>query len=265
MQKPAYVIYRGMWDLIDWVFPPVCGGCGQRGDVWCPGCDASTSQIAGPICIRCGQKTNRAGGICSECQNHPPVYHASRAFGQFFGPLRRAIHQLKYKRDLGLGLVFAGMLNRLYVDLDWQIDVVVPVPLSKARKAQRGYNQAAIIAYPFSLIAGLAYSARMVWRIRDTQSQVGLSHLERQINVRDAFQANSRTCNQKSILVIDDVSTTGSTLNACATALLEAGAGRVYGLTVARPDHPQHEHALQGEEFEAALPSNYTPGGTYDT
>jgi ComF family protein len=184
------------------------------------------------------------------CEVTRPNYTALRAFGIFSGPLRSAIHQLKYERNLGLGNAFAIMLRDLFIDLHWPVNYVVPVPLSKARFKQRGYNQAAVIAYPFALLAGLQYSSKILKRTKDTRSQVGLSQRDRQVNVHDAFEAKTRDCYNLSFLVIDDVATTGSTLNACAAALLQAGANQIYCLTIARTDHPQFAVGLQEEQLE---------------
>ena len=110
----------------------------------------------------------------------------------------------------------------------------MPVPLGNKREKQRGYNQAALIAKPLASSLQLPYNPQILSRTRETISQVELSLKERQQNVNDAFQANRQQIQEKNILVIDDVTTSGSTLNACAKALIANGAKAVYGLTVAR-------------------------------
>ncbi|MGE5224806.1 MAG: ComF family protein [Omnitrophica WOR_2 bacterium] len=128
------------------------------------------------------------------------------------------------------------MINSLN-QLKWKIDVVVPVPLGVARLAERGYNQAALLARPVSLGMGLSYSSKALFRIRETRSQVELKASERKSNVKGAFQARSELVDGKHVLVIDDVATTGSTLGECARALLEAGAAQVVGFTLARASY----------------------------
>ena len=118
--------------------------------------------------------------------------------------------------------------------LDWTVDLVVPVPLSNKRYKERGYNQIALVAHPFSLQMGLVYSSRILFRKEHTLSQVGLSAIERKKNVEGAFWADANRITGKSILLMDDVATTGSTLAAAAAALVDAGASRVYALTLAR-------------------------------
>ncbi|MDH5507737.1 MAG: ComF family protein [Anaerolineae bacterium] len=124
--------------------------------------------------------------------------------------------------------------------LNWDIDLVVPVPLSKGRLRERGYNQAAALARPLAWAWGLCYSDAALRKIRETSSQVSLSLDQRKANVVGAFSANPRIALNRNILVVDDVMTTGATLDACAAALKQAGAQYIYGLTLARtPDMPQ--------------------------
>jgi len=150
------------------------------------------------------------------------------------GPLRDAIHALKYKRDIGLGEELALHLIELFKKQNWQIDMVAPVPLGKERLEERGYNQSHYIALPIALSCGLAYKPDAIKRIRNTSSQVGLNIKERLQNVQGAFWGNTKRLKGKSILLIDDVTTTGATIQACAQACLQAQAVNVYGLTVAR-------------------------------
>jgi ComF family protein len=122
----------------------------------------------------------------------------------------------------------------MYEGQGWLIDVVVPVPLGIARLKERGYNQAALIAHPFALASGLRYAPRALLRTRETRSQVGLSITERKINVTDAFKARHEIVGGKRVLLIDDVTTSSATLDACAAALRKDGADQVYCLTLAR-------------------------------
>jgi ComF family protein len=118
------------------------------------------------------------------------------------------------------------------------VELVTPVPLGVARHAQRGYNQSALLAFPLALSSKLAYGSQALIKVREARSQVGLSLAERFENVAGAFQASPKIVAGKTILIVDDVTTSGATMQACATALLQAGAHQVYGLTLARADHP---------------------------
>lgn len=125
--------------------------------------------------------------------------------------------------------------------LNWRMDMIVPMPLGKKRMKERGYNQAALIAKPLAIALQVEYAPHAITRIKETRTQVGLNKLERKKNVEGAFQAGA-SVKRKSIVVLDDVSTTGATLSSIAEALCQAGAARVYALTVARA--LQH-HSLQ--------------------
>ncbi len=133
-----------------------------------------------------------------------------------------------------MGESLALHLVELTETLNWPVQLVAPVPLSKQRLRERGYNQSGLLARPLALATGLAYRPWALWRVRDTRSQVGLNERERLQNVMGAFEADSKEVNGKNVLVIDDVATTGATQNGCAEALLKAGARAVYGLTLAK-------------------------------
>lgn len=140
---------------------------------------------------------------------------------------------------MGLGDALAVPLADFADSLDWPLDVVVPIPLGKKRRQERGYNQVDLIARPFSLALGLDYKPAALKRHRETNSQVGLSAVERRVNMQNAFVANTSLVRGKTVLVMDDVSTTGSTLSSSADALYQSGAKDVFALTVARalPHH----------------------------
>lgn len=157
-----------------------------------------------------------------------------RSWAIFAGPLREALLHLKYRRDLGLGEALARPLIRLFDELDWTVDIVVPVPLGVARQQERGYNQAALIARPLALGCGLALRSQALVRKRETRSQVGLTYAQRRENVGGAFQSQSQWVEDRRVLLVDDVATSSATLDACAAALLASGARQVFGLTVAR-------------------------------
>ncbi len=160
--------------------------------------------------------------------------------------MRKAIHRLKYKRDVALGEALAQPMIRCLQTQAWPIDLVAPVPLGLARKAERGYNQAALLARPIALSLGLEYRSNIVWRGRETRSQVGLSAEARRENVAGAFWAKAVQVRGKRVLIVDDVLTTGATVNACAQAVIEAGAECVYGLTLARAGQAHAENSQAG-------------------
>lgn len=232
-ERLVYQAYRLFWSMIDGLYPPVCGGCEEKGKRWCEACNRLTQVLVPPICPVCGQPQVEQV-LCRRCLQSPPAYTALRSWAVFSSQVRNAIHRLKYKGDMGLGEVLSRPLVACLQQYGWAVDVIIPVPLGLARLAERGYNQAALLAWPISLALGIPYRPKSLRRVRETRSQVGLKLAERQENVRDAFEAHCKWVAEKTVLVVDDVTTSGSTLDACAVALLDAGARAVYGLTLAR-------------------------------
>jgi competence protein ComFC len=229
---PAYTLYHTLWTAIDWLYPPVCGGCGTFAERWCPECQANTTRLLVNICPRCGD-LEPGGSLCPECNANPPAYLQLRSWGTFNGPLRAALLSLKYRNDIGLGEALSRHLSDLYQSQAWKADLIIPVPLGAARQRERGYNQAALLAYPFALRNSIQYLPGALKRSRETRSQVGLGVEQRQQNVSGAFTASPQIAGM-TVIVVDDTTTTGATISACASALLQAGAVRVYGLTLAR-------------------------------
>jgi ComF family protein len=152
------------------------------------------------------------------------------------------MHQLKYRRNMALGETLADQMSGYVKQLDWHFDIIVPIPLGTKRLKERGYNQSAMVAHPLALKLNVLYRPDLLIRSKETRSQVGLTRKERKNNISNAFIATSKAFG-KTILIIDDVATTGSTLSAAAEALLLAGAEKVYAFTVARALKHQMAHA----------------------
>ncbi len=157
----AYTLYQSIWSSLDWIFPPRCGGCGKSGSRWCASCQRDTVLIRPPFCPICGAISVERGG-CRTCRRHPPEFSALRSWGVFTGPLQNALHRLKYHRDIALGEVLSRNMVDCLLEQQWSLDLVVPVPLGVARLAERGYNQAALLAKPVALACGLGYSTKLL-------------------------------------------------------------------------------------------------------
>lgn len=216
------------------LFPPSCGGCERVGYRWCNQCQQSLIPLPELVCDICGEP-QKAQGTCAKCTVSRPPYKALRSWVVFKDPVRSALHTLKYGRNIGgLGGDLAWPLAQYVEALNWDVDMLVPIPLSQQRLSERGYNQVALIAHPLAMIHKWNYAPGALQRIKYTHSQVGLTAEQRHENVHNAFLANSRLVHNKKVLLIDDVATTGATLNAASKALVEAGASNVYALTAAR-------------------------------
>lgn len=228
------LINRSFWGTLDWVYPPACASCGEPGERLCGDCHAKINFIKGKHCLICGVPMQGSADHCSACLSMPRLFTAVRNLAVYDGVIRDCIHALKYENNQGIGVVFTDELAAMVAAAGWLPDLVMPVPLSRQRMAERGYNQAAVLARPLAARLDISYHPFGIERIRDTASQVGLSGEARRRNVSGAFKAVHEIVGGQRVLLIDDVMTTGSTLEACAGALSDAGTAAVYCLTLAR-------------------------------
>lgn len=233
MQLKQFVT-RGFWQVLDWVYPPVCASCGEPGYRLCPDCYEKINFMHGNQCQVCGCSINKASRLCEACREHMPPYDGVRSLAYYEGVIRECVHALKYENNQSLGDTFSASLAELIINENWQIDIVVPVPLSVQRYHERGYNQSSLLAKPLAAQLRLKVNPFALKRIRHTASQVGLSADERHQNVIGAFKAEADLVRGKNILLVDDVMTTGATMTACAQAAKDGGAKFVYGVTLAR-------------------------------
>jgi len=217
---------------VDLVFPPRCAGCGATGTEWCEVCDARLERISPPICRCCGRPLDRAR-LCPDCR-HKPFPLQTRAYAVYAGPLGHALLQMKYRPNRRLAEIMSGWLADLVSHESWPIDLVVAVPLSVRRRTVRGYNQSELFARRLSRRLGVSFADGALLRTRDTHSQVGLDPAARAANVQGAFLAFGERVDGRSVLVVDDLVTTGATMAACHAALETAGARRTYAVAIGR-------------------------------
>ena len=236
-------MYHLAWLAADWLYPPICAGCGRPGSRWCVECAEKAAVITHPICPTCGAPVS-PGEPCHECKNHPPSFDFLRSWAVFGGPVRSALHHLKYGKDLGIAEVLARPLVEIVKFEKWEIDLIIPIPLSKSHLRQRGYNQAEAIAVPVSLALKKKCVTNFVTRSKETSSQIDLSAAQRYANLQDAFSVNPAKLKGRDILLIDDVATTGATLNSCSKALKDVGVETVYCLTVAKALRKNNEASV---------------------
>jgi ComF family protein len=144
---------------------------------------------------------------------------------------------MKYRREVGLGEALAWNAAVFVDKMGWTADAITPIPLSEQRLAERGYNQVDLIAHPLARLMHWQYIPGALRRSRHTRSQVGLSANERRENVSGAFLAKSQLVKGKTILLMDDVATTGATLDSASRSLIDAGAAKVYAFTFAKAIH----------------------------
>jgi len=225
---PAFA--RTLAALLDWIFPSKCGGCGRVGHHLCPQCLAQIAYIGADA--RTAWQLNPRGA---------PALRGMHSVAWFEGPLRTAIHNFKYSGQRVLAKPLAGLLLRDWERCRFPVDMVVAVPLHPQRQKERGYNQSHLLAMEFGRATGIPVAKDALRRTRHTLPQVTLTAAERWQNVQGAFQGEPSALAGKSVLLIDDVCTTGATLEACARAALDAGARTVWAMTLCRPRLPDED------------------------
>ncbi len=233
-QAAAPLLARVGQALLDLLFPPRCVGC-RRGGAWlCAACLEQVGRVSGALCLRCGRPFAGAGP-CPACRAGHWALDAARAPLFFEGAVQRAVHELKYRGRRVLAAPLAGLLAGYLQGLGWPAAAIVPVPLHRERQQARGYNQSALLGRAMAAQLGWPLLERGLERWRPTRPQVGLDGLARHENVRGAFRWVGAGPPPPRVLLLDDVYTTGATMEACAQALRQAGASEVRGLALARP------------------------------
>ena len=220
--------------FVDFLFPSRCIGCGEWGSFLCAGCSTKLPRISMPVCAKCGRPES-SGPLCSACWGWNSNIDGIRSSFRFDGVIRQAIYQLKYHNLKAIAGQMAEFLFQYMVQNPLPVDVLVAVPLHKRRLKHRGYNQSELIAKKLSNLSLLPVLTDCLYRSKDCPPQARTETVEeRRKNVYDAFICRDLRLMGKRVLLIDDVCTSGATLEACAAALKLARASSVWGLTLAR-------------------------------
>jgi competence protein ComFC len=216
------------------LFPKHCFGCRQEGSWLCPNCQKRLSYLKTFSCPFCQTVTNR-GELCLNCQSQYSLTGILAACS-FQSPTRELIHQLKYQKTKELCQLLTKILIKGTVKrLPEGRKIIVPVPLHPNQLRKRGFNQAELLAQELAQRLEITYNPDILKRIKDTKSQTKLNRQERLANLKDAFALNQKMdLRGISILLVDDVSTTGITLDQAAKALRLAQPNQIWGLVVAK-------------------------------
>ena len=219
---------------LDLLFPRWCIGCGREGDFLCQSCRQLLPRIMPPLCPRCG-KPQLSGILCSGCVGWQAEIDGIRSPFRFDGVIRQSIHQLKYRNLRALAQPLSKLLHDYIVTNPVPGEVLVPVPLHQKRLKERGYNQSRLLARELGKLINLPVVDDCLTRQGYASPQARASTVdERRSNVANAFNCSNHRLRDKQVLLIDDVSTSGATLDACAVALKAAGVTTVWGLVLAR-------------------------------
>ena len=222
------------------LYPPRCLVCHALGESGlCAGCAAQIVSVAAPRCEVCGQALPGDADACGHCRRRRPAFVRARAMGAYDGVLRSAIHQFKYRERpqmaVPLGRLLAAFAREQAAALNGlRFDGVLAVPMHPTRQRLRGYNQSERLARVVGAELGLPLSLNALARIRPTHPQVGLSAEARRTNLNGAFAVrDADSVTGKTLLLMDDVVTSGSSLYECCVTLKASGATAVYALTLA--------------------------------
>lgn len=232
----------GMWSLAlrefaELLLPQRCVACGAFGDALHAACVEGLPLASGDRCDRCWAPMAGGGAWCPRCEVTPPsALIARRAAFRFDGAARRAILEAKFDGIRAL-LEPLSLAAAEAVPLAWGVECVVPVPLHASRERERGFNQGVLIASGVARVLEVPVRPDLVRRVRKTRAQASLGRSDRARNVEGAFAALEPARQvPSSALLVDDVATTGATLEAVARALRDAGVRRVFGLALAVED-----------------------------
>ncbi len=220
---------------VDLLFPKRCVGCDVEGAFLCGECSDGLALLEPPYCFICSQPGDLMMRLCRRCWERPLQIDSIRSPYRFEGAIRNAVHSLKYRNLRAMAPVLAGLLADFVVSQSIEADLLVPVPLHPKRERSRGYNQSLLLVRETGALLNMEASSDALRRVQNTPSQASVpSEDERWANVVNAFQASPDLVGGKRVIVLDDVCTTGATLEACSLALKTAGALSTQGLTLAR-------------------------------
>jgi ComF family protein len=227
---------RAFADLVDIFFPPACAACGAvtpGPEAFCLGCELDLERLPEQHCLRCSEPGSFERGHCPRCELRPPLF--APAFAPFLhqGPIARAIHQFKYEDHPELAPTLAALLAReARAFIDAAPGILCAIPLHRSRLRRRQYDQAQLLAQQLAHQTQRA-TGDCLRRIRNTRRQVGLTEAQREQNVAGCFEAHGEWSG-KSVLLLDDVFTTGATARTAASVLRAAGAAEIQVLAIAR-------------------------------
>ena len=247
----SHALVNRLDGLVDWLYPPRCRACGGRiqgrdAEYLCSSCWPRIQLVAHPLCTICGRPFPDASGddhACGPCLTRAPQFARARAWACYpreelaEHPLRQVVQKFKYRRKVSLGKPLGRLMARGCQEFlnGCRVELIIPVPLHPKRLRWRGFNQSLLLARQVSRAYNIAMDPFFLYRNKETLPQTQLTEEERRRNVRGAFTPNpQKSVEGMSLLLIDDVYTSGATVNECSRTLKRAGAKEVCVLTLAR-------------------------------
>lgn len=224
--------------VVDLIYPPTCALCGKASSKEiCTKCWSDLIPVSSRVCAKCGNPSS-GGEPCPFCLVMEFHFDRAISFYAYEEPLRDALLDFKYHRAERKGRALTGLFAEGFNDSSLakkKFDIIVPVPLTGQKMRQRSYNQSELLAYGIADASDIPVVPYAILKVRDTPSQTGFDLGERIENVSDSFYVPDQSIvNGKTVLLVDDIITTGATVNECAKALKTAGAREVVALSLAR-------------------------------
>lgn len=224
--------------VLDLLYPPRCPVCDKvvlPGSGICDGCKKKVQPVGAVVCLKCGKKiSDSTKEFCWDCSRKSHSFAQGKAVWVYERGIKASLYRFKYQNRREYAAVYAGEIAKEYGTWIRQqrIQGILPVPLHRKRKSKRGYNQAEILAKELGRLLELPVYTDILIRTKDTKPQKLLNDAERKNNLKKAFKTAKNVVKLEYILVVDDICTTGSTLDAVAEVLLGAGALKVYACCV---------------------------------
>lgn len=221
-------------DFLSLLYPlrcPICDAIPEFGDAICPECEKKLVLIREPFCMKCGKPLeDERAEFCYDCTMKKHVFENGRALFVYQGIIRDSLYRFKYNNKREYAYFYAQQTARRYGGWITRmgIEAIIPIPLHKSRKKERGYNQAGLYAHYLGKELRLPVEEKLLVRVRRTIPQKELSENERKNNLKKAFKCRRNVVQFKKILLVDDIFTTGSTMDAAAEALKSIGIQKVY-------------------------------------
>lgn len=224
--------------LLDLLYPPRCAICDKailRGGGICAGCRKKLQPVAEPACMKCGKPLAGAREeYCSDCKGKHHQFVQGKSLWIYEKDVKASLYRFKYRNRREYAAAYAKETAARYGG--WikskGIQAIVPIPLYRGRQRQRGYNQAGLFAKELGKILGIPADGGLLIRVRDTKPQKALNEAERKNNLKNAFKTAKNIVQLECVLVVDDIYTTGATLDAAAAALRDAGIRNIYACSI---------------------------------
>lgn len=233
------LIYRKFTRLLDLLYPPRCPVCNEivslKDSGICPLCKDKFQYVQEPYCLKCGKPIEDEGEeYCKDCKDKPHYYIEGRACFVYNEYMKESIYRFKYNNKQEYATYYSkAIYDRLGRKMQfWNADALIPVPIHKDRLKKRGYNQAELIAKGLSRLTNIPIKNHILTRKNSTKALKNLDAKERENNLKKAFIVKENVVELRTVIIVDDIYTTGSTVDAISSVLLEAGVENVYFITL---------------------------------